>query len=227
MVAMTACVGCEGKPSADNNPCALCGGGAPALSEDGLPPLDEHRIIELWDSTASGGMVGRYIRFAKAIARDAVAADRLARRPRVTPDPALTATLDEAAKTRSTVALLPDGEPVFINYGDQPEDTTDLCCTACGGSGHIDDQRDIESRASIDGQLTEAPSAVKQDAQLARQSQAIDERHEFERHMSQRGDAALYIGDGLYNSGAVQDQWEAWLARAGIAAHAKACQERT
>lgn len=47
---------------------------------------------------------------------------------------------EEAAKTRSTVALLPDGEPVFINYGDQPEDNADLCCTACGGSGHIEDQ---------------------------------------------------------------------------------------
>lgn len=50
----------------------------------------------------------------------------------------------------------------------------------------------------------------------------IDERYEFERHMSQRGDAANYIGDGMYHSGAVQDQWEAWLARAAIEAHTKA-----
>jgi hypothetical protein len=69
------------------------------------------------------------------------------RRPRVALDPELKAALEEAAKTRSTVALLPDGEPVFINYGDQPEDTADLSCTACGGSGHIDDQRNIASRA--------------------------------------------------------------------------------
>ena len=53
----------------------------------------------------------------------------------------------------------------------------------------------------------------------------IDERHEFERHMSQRGDAAHYIGDGMYSTGAVQDQWEAWLARAAIEAHTKTAQE--
>jgi hypothetical protein len=70
------------------------------------------------------------------------------RRPRVALDPELKAALEEAAKTRSTVALLPDGEPVFINYGDQPEDTSDLCCTACGGSGHIDDQKGIASRVA-------------------------------------------------------------------------------
>jgi hypothetical protein len=73
--------------------------------------------------------------------REAVAADRRARRPRVTLDPDLKAALDEAAKTRSTAALLPNGEAVFINYGHQPEDTAHLECTACGGSGHIDDQR--------------------------------------------------------------------------------------
>jgi hypothetical protein len=54
----------------------------------------------------------------------------------------------------------------------------------------------------------------------------IDERYEFERHMSQRGDAANYIGDGMYHSGAVQDQWEAWFARAAIEAHAKASKEK-
>ncbi|SDC70806.1 hypothetical protein SAMN05428966_102160 [Massilia sp. PDC64] len=54
--------------------------------------------------------------------------------------PELKAAIDEAAKTRAPGALLPDGSAVFINYGDQPEDTAHLDCTACGGSGHIDDQ---------------------------------------------------------------------------------------
>lgn len=50
----------------------------------------------------------------------------------------------------------------------------------------------------------------------------IDERYEFERYMSQRGDATEYIGDGMYSLGSVQDQWEAWLGRAAIGAHTKA-----
>jgi hypothetical protein len=54
--------------------------------------------------------------------------------------PELKAALEEAVKTRATGAVLPDGSAVFINYGDQPEDTEHLNCTACGGSGHIDDQ---------------------------------------------------------------------------------------
>jgi hypothetical protein len=55
--------------------------------------------------------------------------------------PELKAALGEAAKIRAAGAVLPDGSAVFINYGDQPEDTEHLNCTACGGSGHIDDQR--------------------------------------------------------------------------------------
>lgn len=54
------------------------------------------------------------------------------------PDDALQAIL-EAARTRATVALLDDGAAMFINYGDQPEDTAHLECPACSGSGHIDD----------------------------------------------------------------------------------------
>jgi hypothetical protein len=46
----------------------------------------------------------------------------------------------------------------------------------------------------------------------------VDERYEFERHMSNRGEAVNYIGDGLYSSGFVQDQWDAWCARAALAA---------
>jgi len=40
----------------------------------------------------------------------------------------------------------------------------------------------------------------------------VDVRYEFERWMSQRGDSAVYIGDGLYSSGAVSDQAEAFAA---------------
>ena len=54
--------------------------------------------------------------------------------------PELKAAIEEAAKTRAPGAVLPDGSAVFINYGDQPEDMAHLDCTACGGSGHIDDQ---------------------------------------------------------------------------------------
>lgn len=60
--------------------------------------------------------------------------------------PELQAAIAEAAQTRATGAVLPDGSAVFINYGDQPEDTEHLNCTACAGSGHIDDQ----SRAARD-----------------------------------------------------------------------------
>lgn len=50
----------------------------------------------------------------------------------------------------------------------------------------------------------------------------VDVRHEFERWMSQRGESAVYIGDGLYSTGAVCDQAEAFaagveLARAALA----------
>ena len=54
--------------------------------------------------------------------------------------PELKAAIEEAEKTRAPGAVLPDGSAVFINYGDQPEDMAHLDCTACGGSGHIDDQ---------------------------------------------------------------------------------------
>jgi hypothetical protein len=53
----------------------------------------------------------------------------------------------------------------------------------------------------------------------------VDERYEFERHMSNRGEAVNYIGDGLYSSGFVQDQWDAWCARAALAAKPAASAE--
>jgi len=57
-------------------------------------------------------------------------------------------------------------------------------------------------------------------ARLARQAQAgeADERYEFERHMSQKGEAVNYLGDGLYGSGHVQDLWDTWMTRANLAA---------
>jgi len=45
----------------------------------------------------------------------------------------------------------------------------------------------------------------------------VDVRHEFERWMSQRGESAVYIGDGLYSTGAVCDQAEAFAAGIGLA----------
>lgn len=72
--------------------------------------------------------------------------------------PELKAAIEEAAKTRAPGAVLPDGSAVFINYGHQPEDTEHLNCTACGGSGHIDDQtraaRDVlaERRRQIEAE---------------------------------------------------------------------------
>ncbi|WP_312517260.1 hypothetical protein [Massilia sp.] len=68
-------------------------------------------------------------------------ASALTSRPRVTLDPALKAALDAAARTGATSAVLPGGESVFINCGHDYGDNAHLECTACGGSGHIDDQR--------------------------------------------------------------------------------------
>jgi hypothetical protein len=58
------------------------------------------------------------------------------------------AALAEAAKTGAVFAELPGGKIMFINYGEQPEDDSDLNCPHCGGSGHKDDvgaaQRDSQ-----------------------------------------------------------------------------------
>jgi len=45
----------------------------------------------------------------------------------------------------------------------------------------------------------------------------LDVRYEFERWMSQRGESAVYIGDGLYSTGAVCDQAEAFAAGVALA----------
>jgi hypothetical protein len=96
---------------------------------------------------------------------------RAARGKREIP-PEMKAAIDEAHKTGKTAALLPNGSAVFINYGDQPEDTSDLCCTACGGSGHIDDQKGIASRV--------APAAgTEKDADLEVVREALDIAHDL------------------------------------------------
>jgi hypothetical protein len=79
------------------------------------------------------------------IQQTAIMFERRRATKRRTLPPEVKVALDEAIKDRSTVAALEDGTAIFINYGDQPEDTASLSCTACGGSGHIDDQRDITS----------------------------------------------------------------------------------
>lgn len=46
---------------------------------------------------------------------------------------------EKAAQTGDTVTQLADGTTIFINRGEQLEDTSDLNCPYCGGSGHRDD----------------------------------------------------------------------------------------
>jgi len=55
--------------------------------------------------------------------------------------PEMKAAIEEAQKTGAASALLPNGSAVFINYGHDYGDNDHLCCTACGGSGHIEDQQ--------------------------------------------------------------------------------------
>jgi hypothetical protein len=55
-------------------------------------------------------------------------------------DPELKAALEKAAQTGETI-IEHAGKLVFINRGEQPEDTAHLDCPACGGSGHKDDAR--------------------------------------------------------------------------------------
>lgn len=119
-----------------------------STGEDGLPELPEPKYAadDLTDIFTADQM--------RQYARDAVEADRC--RPKGEMSPELKAAIEEAHKTRATGALLPDGSAVFINYGDQPEDTAHLCCTACGGSGHIDDQRLIAGQSG-----EESPQAAQ------------------------------------------------------------------
>lgn len=53
--------------------------------------------------------------------------------------PEMREALAKAAENRAQIAEMPNGGVMFINYGDQPEDTSDLDCPHCGGSGHKGD----------------------------------------------------------------------------------------
>lgn len=93
--------------------------------------------------------------------------------------PELKAAIEEAAKTRAPGAVLPDGSAVFINHGHQPEDTAHLDCTACGGSGHIDEQtratRDVlaERRRQVEAEgMTNEDDDLYHAAELPRAAAA-------------------------------------------------------
>lgn len=96
--------------------------------------------------------------YAREYARDAIAASRRAKRPM---PPELQAAIAEAHKTGATSALASTGESVFINYGHDLGDNAHLECTACGGSGHIEDQQ---------ASATTAPASAGQAAQALPES---------------------------------------------------------
>lgn len=148
-----------------------------SIGEDGLPELPEPDADLLGDGQYP---VWREAQVRQA-QRDAVAADR--RRPKREMPPEMKAAIEEAHKTRSTGAMLPDGSAVFINYGDQPEDMSHLDCTACGGSGHIDDQRQIAGHTTTQiGELVVLLKDIRpsygavgtRDVDVAAQQQRID-----------------------------------------------------
>jgi hypothetical protein len=72
------------------------------------------------------------------------------------------AALAEASRTGATVAELPNGAIMFINHGEQPEDTAHLNCPHCGGSGHIGDvlpPQPVAAQAMTDEHIAEIMSA--------------------------------------------------------------------
>lgn len=80
-------------------------------------------------------------------------------------------------------------------------------------------------REAVEAALAQRDSALR--AAPASQHQAlsatsIDVRYEFEKWMSDRGESTTYIGDGLYSSGAVCDQAEAFAAGVELAARCRA-----
>lgn len=91
---------------------------------------------------------------------DLIAQARAARPKREMP-PEMKAAIKEAHKTGATSALLPNGSAVFINYGHDYGDNDHLCCTACGGSGHIEDQ---QARAATVASVEDARDAVLEEA---------------------------------------------------------------
>lgn len=77
-----------------------------------------------------------------------------------------------------------------------------------GGSPGATARAALQVISSLTPACKSAPSTAEDE---------LDVRYEFERWMSQRGEAATYIGDGLYSSGAVCDQAEAFAAGVAIA----------
>ena len=88
----------------------------------------------------------------------ALIAQARAARPKREMSPEMRAAIEEAHKTGATSALLPNGSPVFINYGHDYGDNDHLCCTACGGSGHIEDQK---ARAATVASVEDARDAAR------------------------------------------------------------------
>lgn len=73
--------------------------------------------------------------------------DRIARAeaPKRPMSPEIKVAIEHAHKTGATSAVAATGEAVFINYGHDLGDNAHLECTACGGSGHIEDQKAISA----------------------------------------------------------------------------------
>mgnify|MGYP000480499871 CR=1 FL=1 len=67
--------------------------------------------------------------------------DRRAAPDRRPMPPEMKAAIEEAHKTDATSAVTTSSGAVFINYGHDYGDNAHLECTACGGSGHIEDQK--------------------------------------------------------------------------------------
>ena len=86
----------------------------------------------------------------------ALIAQARAAQPKREMPPEMKAAIEEAHKTGATGALLPNGSAVFINYGHDYGDNDHLCCTACGGSGHIEDQQVRASQRESDTGTTGA-----------------------------------------------------------------------
>ncbi len=127
---------------------------AAAVPEGALPPLPKsHHKAGDFDSYADVYEPHEV----QHIVRAAVEADRAQRRPRVQISPEMKAAIDKAHETGSTIAETPHGI-AFINYGHDYGDNAHLECTACGGSGHIEDQRTI---AAADRAQQGEPVAVK------------------------------------------------------------------
>jgi len=80
--------------------------------------------------------------------RAAIEADRKRRKPQHI-DPELKDAIEDAATTRSPVAITKDGRGVMLNYGDEEDrmaEHEDNACAYCCGSGHKGDVADHKRR---------------------------------------------------------------------------------